>query len=233
MTYLNMLKNKIVVSCQGYKELGNPFFTKEDMLKMVLSVKRAGGYAVRLNSPETITFIKEQIPNVIVVGIWKVETANTEVFITPTFEEAKTLIDLGCEIVAIDGTSRMNRLGQKGYEVIRQVKKAFPNQIIMADLATLEDARESVLAGADIISTTLSGYTAETNNKNKKEPDIELIRDIRKEFPDVYINAEGRVWTIEDVKRAFLEGADVVTIGSAITNPMLIAQRFIENTYIK
>ena len=228
MEVLNRLKKQIIVSCQGYEALGNPFFTKEDMYKMVLSAQRAGSTAVRLNNPDTIRYVKQHLPEMVIIGIWKVETPGYEVFITTTFEEARTLIELGCDIVAIDGTNRVNRLGQKGYEVIQEVKQAYPQQLIMADLSTIEEAREAVRAGADIISTTLSGYTRETSGINEDGPDFELIQVIRKEFPSVFINAEGRIWTIEDATKAFKQGADMVTVGTAITNPMLIAKRFVE-----
>jgi N-acylglucosamine-6-phosphate 2-epimerase len=41
---------------------------------------------------------------------------------------------------------------------------------------------------------------------------------------------EGRVWTLDDVRRAFELGAHAVVVGSAITRPQLITRRFADVT---
>lgn len=49
------------------------------------------------------------------------------------------------------------------------------------------------------------------------------------------INAEGRIWDVEQLKKMKSLRPDMITIGTAITNPMLIARRFVnafkENDY--
>ena len=114
---------------------------------------------------------------------------------------------------------------------IREIKETYPDQVVMADIATINDARHSVEAGADIISTTLSGYTEDSLDRYALGTDFDLIEQIRKEFPEVFINAEGRIWTREEAKKAFECGADVIVVGTAITNPMSITKRFVD--YIK
>ncbi len=228
MSVLEKIRGKIIVSCQGSAEVGNPFHTPEDMLQMAKAAYLGGCAGFRLNTPSHVEKVKQYYPDVPMVGIYKVVTNDVPVFITPTIEEVDVLYDLGCEIIGIDGTNRLNRKNEKAYEVIRQTKEKYPNQLVMADLATLEDARLSIEAGADIISTTLSGYTEDTKDKDMSVADFELITLIRKEFPDCFINAEGRIWTREDVKKAFEAGADVVTVGTAITNPMMITKRFVD-----
>ena len=57
---------------------------------------------------------------------------------------------------------------------------------------------------------------------------FELIKEIRKEFPDAFINAEGRLWTREEAKHALECGANFIVIGTAITNPMSITKRFVD-----
>lgn len=51
----------------------------------------------------------------------------------------KILVSLNCEIIAIDGTNRKNARGQYGCEFIAEVKEKYPDQIVMADLATFEE----------------------------------------------------------------------------------------------
>ena len=95
----------------------------------------------------------------------------------------------------------------------------------MADVATFEEARNAVSLGVDIVSTTLSGYTKETENKSS-EPDFNLIKQMQN--LNVFKILEGKIWEKNQVKLAFESGADAVVIGSAITRPHLIAKRFKE-----
>ena len=96
----------------------------------------------------------------------------------------------------------------------------------MADIATYDEAKNAIELGADIVSTTLSGYTNETKNK-PNEPDFELCKAISQDFSTPVI-VEGKIWTPEQAKRAFDFGAFCVVIGSAITRPQLITKRFTE-----
>ena len=45
----------------------------------------------------------------------------------------------------------------------------------MADIATLQEGINARLLGADIVSTTLSGYTVESP-ETSEEPDFELLK---------------------------------------------------------
>ena len=79
---------------------------------------------------------------------------------------------------------------------------------------------------ADIISTTLAGYTEESG-KAGDTPDFELLENLVKSI-NKPVFLEGRVWYPEEVKKAFELGAYSVVIGSAITRPHLITKRFVE-----
>lgn len=224
---LEQIRGKLVISCQGNGPV-NPFHTPEDMLKMAQSAARGGCAGFRANMPENIKMIKDEYPDYPMMGIWKVMSEGCDVYITPTMKEVDALVDLKCEIIAVDGTDRLNCEGKKAYELIREIKKKYPDQLVMADIATIKDAHLSYEAGADIISTTLSGYTEDSKDRYALGCDFELISKIRKEIPDAYINAEGRIWTREDALKAFECGADVIVVGTAITCPYGIAKRFVE-----
>ncbi len=47
------------------------------------------------------------------------------------------------------------------------------------------------------------------------------------EHVNVPVILEGRVWHPEEVKKAFAYGAYAVVVGSAITRPQLITERFV------
>ena len=59
------------------------------------------------------------------------------------------------------------------------------------------------------------------------ENDFELLEKLVKNL-ERPVFLEGRVWSPDDVKRAFEIGAYAVVIGSAITRPHLITRRFVE-----
>lgn len=95
----------------------------------------------------------------------------------------------------------------------------------MADISTPAEARSAVDAGADIVATTLAGYTAYTTDVDKHGPAFPLLHAIR-DLP-VPVIVEGRIWTTEHVTSCFTGGAYAVIIGSAITVPELITRRFV------
>ena len=224
---LEKIRRHLIVSCQGNKDDGNPFYRPEDMLQMVDCAVVGGGVGIRVNTPPNIELVKSKYPDLPMVGIWKVVTPGCDVYITPTMKEVDRLVELGCEIIAVDGTCRKNCEGRYAYELIGEIKKKYPNQLVMADLATLHDAEMCMAQGADIISTTLSGYTEDTKDKYAKGVDLDVIKDIRAKFPNAFINAEGRIWTIDDARNAYQYGADVITVGTAITSPFAITRRFV------
>lgn len=225
---LEKIRGKVIVSCQANEE-DNPFNSPEGMVLMAKAAVVGGCAGFRANTPPNVKAIKEAFPDMPMIGIWKVVTEGIDVYITPTMKEVDVLVDLKSEIIAVDGTNRYNCEGKKAYELIRDIKAKYPEQLVMADIATLEEAHLCHEAGADIISTTLSGYTADSKEKYALGTDFELIRQIREEIPDAFINAEGRIWTREEAVEAFRCGADFVVIGTAITNPAKITERFVKH----
>jgi N-acylglucosamine-6-phosphate 2-epimerase len=105
-----------------------------------------------------------------------------------------------------------------------KLKKSYPNILLMADIATIEDGLICAEIGFDILSSTLSGYTHE-NLHIYDGPDYEIVKELKTKT-DCYVNAEGRIWELSHLDKVMEMGADTVTIGSAITYPHLIAERF-------
>ena len=107
---------------------------------------------------------------------------------------------------------------------MKQVKAKYPNIIIMADCATLEEAKAAYAAGADLVGSTMNGYTPQTADC-KGDPNYELVEQMVAELPCPVI-AEGRVHTPEQAKKMLELGAWAVVVGGAITRPLEIATRF-------
>lgn len=217
------LKNKVIVSVQAMPS--EPLYREECLTAMMQSVVKGGAQALRLAGIRDIVNAKKlfQIP---IIGITKPEVIPPNwreiVYITPTIKDAKDLIQAGADVIAFDGTSRPrgeNNLTQ----LIRFIK--INKRVAMADISTLQEGINARLLGADIVSTTLSGYTTESPEVSD-EPDFKLLTDLVKTV-DCPVILEGRIWTPEQVDKAFELGAHAVVIGSAITRPQLITKRFI------
>jgi len=95
---------------------------------------------------------------------------------------------------------------------------------VMADIATLEEALVAAGAGADMVGTTLNGYTEPTrNNHHFSWP---LLADMVN-LIDVPVVAEGHISSPDEAQRALAAGAWCVIVGSAITRPGAITASFV------
>jgi putative N-acetylmannosamine-6-phosphate epimerase len=150
----------------------------------------------------------------------------SSVYITPTFEDAAALAKAGCDVIAMDCTLRPRKGGATVGDIIARVHAELKKPV-WADCATLEEGIAACKAGADIVSTTLSGYTEETAGAPPDEPDFSLLQKLVKNA-DKPVIMEGKIWRPEEVSRAFQLGAYAVVVGSAITRPQLITRRFVQ-----
>jgi len=94
----------------------------------------------------------------------------------------------------------------------------------MADISTVEEALAAAALGADVISTTLSGYTP--TSPQSKEPDLALVAELAACLT-VPVVAEGRISTPAQARAALDAGAFAVVVGAAITRPQWITARFV------
>ena len=223
---LQNLKRKIIVSVQAMPD--EPLYEEIALNAMIKSVINGGAGGLRLAGPRDIKNAKKMFPNIPVIGITKPEKIPDNyldvVYITPTLNDAKEIISAGADIVALDCTKRKRPNDENALDIINYIKSQ--NKLAMADIASYDEAKNAIELGADIVSTTLSGYTRETQNK-PDEPDFELCRALCRDFSTPVI-VEGKIWTPKQAKEAFNSGAFCVVIGSAITRPQLITKRFTE-----
>lgn len=222
---LSRLEKKVIISCQASS--GEPLRENNHLIAVIKSVINGGASGLRLAGAEDIKKTRE-FTDLPIIGITKPdplpENWKDIAYITPTLEDAREIAKAGADIIAVDGTSRP-RPKENLAEILEKIKTEL-NCISMADISTLEEGLMCRLLKADIISTTLSGYTTHTLDRDNGEPDFELLKNLVKEL-DCPIILEGRIWTPEQVKKAFDLGAFAVVIGSAITRPQLITKRFI------
>lgn len=219
---LQKIKGKLIVSCQALPEepLHSPFI----MGRMAYAAFLGGASGIRSNSVEDIKQIKTTV-DLPIIGIIKSVYEGSAVFITPTLKEVDELYREGVDIIAMDATDRVRPDGSTISELFPQIRETYKDQLFMADCSTYEEAAKAVELGFDCIGTTLSGYTEAT--KGKSLPDFELVEKLVKNF-SVPIVAEGGVSTPEELKKMFDLGVYTAVVGSAITRPMEITQRFIK-----
>ncbi|MCI8862361.1 MAG: N-acetylmannosamine-6-phosphate 2-epimerase [Lachnospiraceae bacterium] len=222
------LLNGVVISCQAYED--TPLYGSQYMAAMAKCAQMGGADGLRACWPQDIRAVKEAC-DIPVIGINKKFGDGDpldEIFITPSFESAKEVIEAGCDILALDCTIRDSRPFEELEELLHQIREAYPEVPVMADLATLEEAIKVEKTGCiDIISTTLAGYTRNTCAGKTEGPDTELIKEIKKACT-LPVNAEGRIWELKDLKLALEAGADMISIGSAVSRPHLITERFVD-----
>lgn len=227
MNILDNLKNEIIVSIQAMPD--EPLYNEVCINALAKSVIELGGaHALRLAGERDVKNIKKTFPEIIIIGITKPskipDNYKELVYITPTIADCASIIEAGADIIAFDGTMRNRPNGEKLEDLIKYIKSK--NKIAMADIATYEEAENAYKLGCDIVSTTLSGYTLETQNKPNC-PDFELVKKIKENF-DIFTILEGKIWEKNDIAQAFKLGCDAVVVGSAITRPQLIYKRFKE-----
>ena len=192
------------------------------MAAMARAAQIGGAVGIRANGPDDIRAIKAAVP-LPIIGIYKIRDPEFEPYITPTFEAAKEIAEAGAHIIAVDATLRPHPKNLSAAELIAQIKTlGLP---VMADISTLEEGIAAADAGADIVATTMSGYTP--YSRQSDEPDFALIEELSRAV-EVPIIAEGRIQTPEQARQAIDLGAHAVVVGTAITRPDVITRRYVE-----
>ncbi|MGB9663968.1 MAG: N-acetylmannosamine-6-phosphate 2-epimerase [Ignavibacteria bacterium] len=215
------LKDGLIVSCQS--EGDDPFNSPEGVTLFARAAEMGGAKGIRSEGIEKTKSIIRNV-KIPVIGLIKSRFEDGSVKITGSFKDFESLLEIGCHLIAVDGTFR-KREGLTGPEFINELKRNY-DSIIVADIATYEEAIACVENGADSVSTTLSGYTPETYHLSKDKPDFELLKKLVNELK-VPVFAEGRYNTPEFCAEAIRIGAWSVVVGTAITRPRIVTGWFV------
>ena len=218
-----IMKGNVIVSCQATP--GEPLYDPERtvMHLMARAAKQAGAKMIRTSSVRDIIAIKEET-GLPVIGLIKREYPGYTGRITMTMREVDECMGALSDIISIDCTNCTRADGLTPGAFLAQVKEKYPNIIIMADCATYDEAIAAYEAGADLVGTTMNGYTPQTAGAGS-EPNYDLVARLSKALPCPVI-AEGRIHTPEQARRMLELGAWAVVVGGAITRPLEIAARF-------
>lgn|GEM_PF-104687 len=221
MDAVKALAHQLIVSCQAGPEevLHGAIY----MVGMARAAKLGGAGGLRVNGAEDIAAVRAALPELPIIGIEKQKHPEYGVLITPDYAAAERIVAAGADIVALDGTLR-----RKGAEPdLATLIQCIHEQLrvpVMADVSTVEDALFAQEAGADMLGTTLAGYTAH-GRPALPGPDLGFLRELV-EISRLPVIAEGRFEQPNEVAQAFADGAYAVVVGSAITRPNMITERF-------
>lgn len=220
-TFVNQVRGRMIVSCQALPH--EPLYGAEIMARMAIAAKEGGAAAIRANTPVDIVAIRAAV-DLPIVGLYKVDMPGYDVYITPTVAHARTVAAAGADVIAIDATARPRPEFEHLADFIAAIQTT-TGLPVLADISTYDEGMAAQAAGADIVSTTMSGYTPYSPRLDG--PDLELVTALAGAL-DVPLLAEGRYHTPQQVAAALHAGALSVVVGGAITRPQEITRRFVQ-----
>jgi N-acylglucosamine-6-phosphate 2-epimerase len=222
--FIEQVQGQLIVSCQALAH--EPLHGAEIMARMALAAVQGGAAAIRANSPVDIAAIRKVV-TLPIIGLYKDEIAGYPVYITPTLRHALAVAEAGADVIAIDATARPRPEPGTLEDFIGRIhmQTGLP---VLADVSTLAEGVVAVEAGADLVSTTMSGYTADS--PTQREPDLELVANLSRAIT-VPLLAEGRYRTPQQASDALAVGALAVVVGGAITRPQEITKYFVEELH--
>lgn len=221
---IKALKGQLIVSCQALPQ--EPLHSSFIMGRMARAAKEGGAAGIRANTKEDIKEIQE-VTGLPIIGIVKRDYPDSAVYITPTMKEIEELMEVKPEIVAIDATGALRPGNVALADFFHQIKEKYPEQKLMADCSTIEEALFADELGFDFIGTTMVGYTPQSKGLKIEGNDFEILRTILKKVKHPVI-AEGNVNSPEKAKRVIELGSYAVVVGSSITRPQLITKGYAE-----
>ena len=207
---LQSLNKSLIVSCQAPVE--SPLHDPYVIAAMAQAAILSGAAAVRIDTPAHITATRQKI-SAPIIGLWKQQIPDYNVYITPQFHHAEAIAQAGADIIAIDATLRERPNQEQLTTIITRIHQEL-GKLVMADIDTIEAAISAANAGADIVGTTLYGYTKET--KHLSPPGFQLLGEMVEKL-QVPVICEGGISSPEMAQQALKIGAFAVVVGTDIT----------------
>jgi N-acylglucosamine-6-phosphate 2-epimerase len=208
---IQLLQRRLVVSCQAPAD--SPLHEPDVIAAIAQASVNRGAAGVRIDSPAHVQAVRARV-SVPIIGLWKQQMPDSEVYITPQFHHAVAIAQAGADIIAIDATLRPRPQGETVATLIQQIHEQL-GKPVMADIDTLEGAIAAAEAGADLVGTTLYGYTAATQGQ-APPGGFELLKSMVQHL-SVPVVCEGGIASPAMARKALDLGAYTVVVGTAIT----------------
>lgn len=202
----------LIASAQAdeHAPLDNP----ESIVRLALSSIKEGVKVLRLQGFDNIHAVREATATP-VIGLIKRHFDGFGPYITPTIDTIKELLATPCEAIGIDGTRRKRPDGSTLKEAIALIHAS--GRLALVDCDVPDSVKYSIECGADIISTTLAGYTQES--VKTQGPDLEFLREAIK-IGRRPVLGEGRYSQRWQIETALRMGASGVVVGGALNDPL-------------
>ena len=220
---LQRLRNGLIVSCHAdpVSDLDPEFV----LSYFVNSAIEGGAVALRIEGVERIRSVRS-MTKLPLIGYVQDSYSDGADLVTGSINQIEDLFTAGADIVAVDTTKRKRPDGTDGFIFFENARKRFTRPL-WADIANFREGVRAAECGADVVATTLSGYTPGTVTEDYRSPDYTLIEELSASLT-IPLIAEGRIWSPESAVRALALGAFAVVVGSAITRPQVITRMFSE-----
>lgn len=211
---LERLRGRLIVSCQPV--VGGPMDRPDIVAAFALAALAGGAAGLRIEGVANLRAVRA-VTDVPVIGLIKRDLDDSDVRITPFLEDVEALAAAGADIIAVDATERPRPMSVA--DLVARIQAL--GRIAMADCATGSEGQAARVLGAEVLGSTLSGYTG---GPVPEEPDLALLAALRR--IGGFVVAEGRYNRPEDAARARAQGADAVVVGTAITRPEIVTGGF-------
>ena len=222
-TVKKRLTGGLIVSVQAYAD--SLLNTPETIALLARCAVANGAAGVRIEGVARIAAVRAAV-DVPIVGIIKSEHAGFEPYITSTLAEIDAVAQAGADVIAFDATRRPHA---EGATVAALVARAHAGAALaMADCADADDIAEAATAGADIVATTLAGYTPATRGRTL--PAFDLVRTAARAHD--FVICEGGIASPPLASEAFAAGASAIVVGTAITNVDALVRAFVAASVI-
>ena len=218
--FVEQVRGRLIVSCQALPH--EPLYGAEIMARMAVAAAEGGAVAIRANTPPDIAAIRQAV-DLPIIGLFKEDVPGYPVYITPTLAHAEAIAAAGADVIALDATARPRPQPGSLADFIAAIHAA-TGLPVLADISTQAEGIAAVEAGAELLSTTMSGYTP--YSPQQSGPDVELVTALAGAV-DRPVLAEGRYRRPEQVAAALAAGATAVVVGGAITRPQEITRWFV------
>lgn len=180
-------------------------------LDLVKQMHECGAYAIwhrfgSLQDNESFLGLRAGSPTACSVGQLDTDEARSRLF---------RLVDKGCEVILIDVAHGGNELVAKTVQWIRNFPSFNHCAIIAGNVATAEESRMLLDAGADVLRVGIgSGAFCETRIRTGCGlPTFQSILDIKDKYPLAPLIADGGIKNSGDIVKALAAGADAVMLG--------------------
>ncbi|CAB3774551.1 putative N-acetylmannosamine-6-phosphate 2-epimerase [Paraburkholderia humisilvae] len=216
------LHRKLVVSCQALAD--EPLFGHMDVVARAAAEGGAAG--VLTNGYAEIAQVKAAV-DLPVIGVISQRYPDAEIALTATLSEIDTIWRAGADIAGLEATKRRRPNNDTLDAFYLRIRARYPSLLLMAEVATADEALHAQALGFDCISSAAFGYTPETSGRKLPDNDFAAFRALRSVVTRCPLVGEGRIETPSQAAQVLHCGADFVVVGSAITRPQTITARFV------